>query len=471
VVGRVFWDSAAVFLSTKDGVTPAGVGSMLEELREREMIFQREESGFAEVGEYVFRHAILRDVTYGTVVPRQRRAYHKLVGDWLLQIGGERAHEHALLVAEHYDLAGERALAAAEFAQAGKRAIALSAIEEAIATLERARDLLADGDEHVEQRLPVLIQLGEAYAYKGTFREAGMVLEEALSTARERENRLLQVQALAQLGRLAIWEGELDAGIGHMNEALPLARELGEKSTLVFVLRQMGNLLVGREPDQAREHLTESLALARELGEGEATASALNSLGNVASIKHEYPTALERYRESLEMFQGLEHKAGISMTLLNIADVQVRLGELETALRSSEESLAAGRDAGSDGLIEGALGVKAEALLKMNRNDAARAALDEALRTARPGNHRVTLIVALGFEGLLRARDGRPAEGLEWICLALEHLPDKGLSDSLVWMKEETQAMLSPEEAAAAVERAKSLDLEGILAQAWAAGS
>jgi predicted ATPase len=61
--------------------------------------------------EYVFRHAILRDVTYDTVIPRQRRALHKLVADWLIEVGGERAGEHTLLVAEHYARAEEASLA------------------------------------------------------------------------------------------------------------------------------------------------------------------------------------------------------------------------------------------------------------------------------------------------------------------------------------------------------------------------
>jgi tetratricopeptide (TPR) repeat protein len=463
VVGRVFWDSAAVFLSQRDGVTPTGVGAMLEELRQHEMIFMREESGFANVAEYVFRHAILRDVTYGTVVPRQRRAYHKLVGDWLLQIGGERAHEHALLVAEHYDLAGEPALAAAEFARAGKRAIELSAIEEAITTLEKARKLLS-GEEHAEQLLPVLIQLGEAHGYKGAFREAQEALGDGLSAARATGNRLIETQALAQLGRLGIWEGEPEAALRHLNEALPLSRELGEKSTLVFVLRQVGNLLVGDRPGEARAHLTESLELARELGETEPTASALNSLGNVANAEEDYPTALERYRESLAMFRGFDHKAGVSMALQNMADVQIRLGELATAHRSIDESLAMARETGSDSLIEGALAVKAELLLKEGKNADARVCLDEAIRSARLGGHRLTLIFVLGMEALLRAREGDPREGMAHVSLVLENLPDRSVVTGMRWIQDEIRGMLPSEEADAAAERGRALDLEALLA-------
>ncbi|MEO6463841.1 MAG: AAA family ATPase, partial [Candidatus Eisenbacteria bacterium] len=93
VLGRVFWDAAAITLSHEAGLDEDEVHALLEELRRRELVLRREESGFAGTVEYVFRHAILRDVTYETLVPRQRRALHKRAAEWLLEMGGERARE------------------------------------------------------------------------------------------------------------------------------------------------------------------------------------------------------------------------------------------------------------------------------------------------------------------------------------------------------------------------------------------
>ena len=91
VVGRMFWQAAALHLSRPEGLDGDEVHLMLEDLRRREMILRREESSFAGTVEYVFRHAILRDVTYETLVPRQRRSLHKLTAEWLQDMGGERA--------------------------------------------------------------------------------------------------------------------------------------------------------------------------------------------------------------------------------------------------------------------------------------------------------------------------------------------------------------------------------------------
>ena len=82
----------------------------MSDLCRRELISAREPSTFEGTREYAFRHAILRDVTYETIVPRQRRALHKQVAEWLVQAGGERASELTLQIAEHFALAGEPSL-------------------------------------------------------------------------------------------------------------------------------------------------------------------------------------------------------------------------------------------------------------------------------------------------------------------------------------------------------------------------
>src|SRR6185295_6182992 len=142
VVGRIFWDRAAIALSQDAGLAEDEVQAMLEDLRQREMILRREESGFAGTVEFVFRHAILRDVTYETLVPRQRRALHRQVGEWFLEMGGERAGEQTLLVAEHYERAGEIALAAEQLRRAAEAAIRVGAYDEARVTLDHALALV-----------------------------------------------------------------------------------------------------------------------------------------------------------------------------------------------------------------------------------------------------------------------------------------------------------------------------------------
>ncbi len=58
--------------------------------------------------EYLFKHDILREVTYESVLKRMRKAYHALAADWLIAHCGERIGEYRGLIAEHLLLGGRK---------------------------------------------------------------------------------------------------------------------------------------------------------------------------------------------------------------------------------------------------------------------------------------------------------------------------------------------------------------------------
>ena len=80
VIGRVFWDDAVESLAAGDPV-PADdvpIGDVLDRLRGRDVVYQRERSSFDNRREFLFKHALLRDVAYEGMLRRHRRHYHEL---------------------------------------------------------------------------------------------------------------------------------------------------------------------------------------------------------------------------------------------------------------------------------------------------------------------------------------------------------------------------------------------------------
>ena len=125
VVGHIFWDDAVDYIST--GSIPTDTQSSqrttvddLSSLRQRELIYHREEFTFTDAAEYTFKNAVLRDVTYESVLKRVRRIYHGLVAEWLIQHSEERAGEYTGLIADHLELAGKDEQAAICLYQVGK---------------------------------------------------------------------------------------------------------------------------------------------------------------------------------------------------------------------------------------------------------------------------------------------------------------------------------------------------------------
>ena len=182
VVGRLFWDRAVARINESSGEASADseVVEHLSALRRREMVFLRETSAFADAQEYLFKHALLREVTYESVLKRVRRAYHGLVADWLLEQGGERAGEYTGLVADHLALAGRAAEAIEHLLQAGDRARGLYAHQEAIDAYKRALDLLKELGED-RQAAQTLMKLGLTYHNAFDFRRSREAYEEGFA--------------------------------------------------------------------------------------------------------------------------------------------------------------------------------------------------------------------------------------------------------------------------------------------------
>jgi len=193
VVGRVFWEGLVAYLEAAegglavggtDGAMPgelpeelvAATGARLAQLRGKELVYRREESAVVGTAEYLFKHALLRDVAYESVLRRKRRAYHRVVAAWLEERGGARSDEVAGLIAEHYARAGEDAKAGLWALRAGERARATDAPGAAIAAYERALTLLppaAAGDEiHAGARLAAEEGLGDMLTLQARYPEA-----------------------------------------------------------------------------------------------------------------------------------------------------------------------------------------------------------------------------------------------------------------------------------------------------------
>lgn len=91
VVGRRFWDRAVTRLAKVSGgsTDDGAISAALAELERKELVFERDPSTFVGCREYVFKHALLHDVAYESLLRRQRRDYHGAVADWLIETGGD----------------------------------------------------------------------------------------------------------------------------------------------------------------------------------------------------------------------------------------------------------------------------------------------------------------------------------------------------------------------------------------------
>ena len=163
VIGKVFWPGAVAHVS---GVPQDEVRALLDLAVRRELVRTSPSSGVRGQTEYVFWHALIRDVAYRQIPRAARGAKHLAVARWQLGLTGDRAADFAEEIAYHYeemlDLAAAsgnepaadlRDEAASAFVLAGERARNLDAAR-AAAYFARAFELMSERHPGRASRLP-----------------------------------------------------------------------------------------------------------------------------------------------------------------------------------------------------------------------------------------------------------------------------------------------------------------------------
>jgi len=159
VIGREFPHALLAAVAEK---SPAELSAALDSLVQSELMFRRGEPPDAV---YSFKHALVRDTAYDSLLFASRREWHLRVGEAL-----ERSFPYVLdsepeVVAHHWLEAGALARAIPLFLRAGRSASGRSANKEAVAHLKMSLDLhdaLPQGERGKDLELEILVALGPA---------------------------------------------------------------------------------------------------------------------------------------------------------------------------------------------------------------------------------------------------------------------------------------------------------------------
>src|SRR5438132_6795807 len=111
----------------------------LRRLVEAELLYQR---GLPPQATYAFKHALIQDAAYQSLLKSTRQQYHQRIAQVLEAQFPETTEGQPELLAHHYTEAGLTEHAVAYWHQAGQRAIERSAYVEAIAHLRQGLALL-----------------------------------------------------------------------------------------------------------------------------------------------------------------------------------------------------------------------------------------------------------------------------------------------------------------------------------------
>jgi predicted ATPase len=136
VIGREFSHALLAAVARKQG---AGTASALDRLIAAGLLFRQ---GIPPNTTYLFKHALVQDAAYGTLLREPRRALHSRVAETIEHQFAEIAENQPELLARHCAEAGLIEKAASLFRKAARRSLERSAFVEAVEQLTRALNLI-----------------------------------------------------------------------------------------------------------------------------------------------------------------------------------------------------------------------------------------------------------------------------------------------------------------------------------------
>jgi class 3 adenylate cyclase/tetratricopeptide (TPR) repeat protein len=436
VVGRVFWPGAVAAMDgnrAAAGDAGAGTGqagqevmAALAELERKQLVQRAQTSSVQHQDEYVFWHALVRDVAYAQIPRVGRARRHRAVAEWVEAVAGERVGDLAEVVAHHYGQALAYARAAREpqaridqLVEPTRRFLILAGDRTINLDLDRARAYYRQAVELGQPRDPerphLLVRTGRVAFQSGDYPEAVAVYQEAIGDMR----RTGDLQGLgATLGRLAtvLWnQGDTRGSSAALTEAIELLEGEPPGPELVSAyVRMAGDRVTAGHAREALDWAEKGLALADQLGGlPRVRPRALDARGMARCDLGDFEGGMRDLREGLAL--GLELGSGYDTAVLynNLAEPVWLVEGPDAAIAVCEEGV---DFAVRRGLSEAAMWLRASTLgmlLDLGRWDEAVTLADEAIAwdLAHGGDYlaigcRRYVTLVLAWQGdLIAARD------------------------------------------------------------------
>jgi tetratricopeptide (TPR) repeat protein len=340
--------------------------------------------------EYLFRHNLVQDAAYESLLRQDRRRLHRAVGEALEQAYPGRIDELAPLLGEHFAQAGDGPQALRYFTRAGEHEAGRYANAEAEMHYGRAIQFALELQAGADVLLDLYTRRGRVLELSGRHDEAlanyeklgelgdargnralelaalqlratvyatptarfdslrgEMLAGQALTLARELGDRVAEARALWNLMLVKIFSGHYAESLTYGDQSLAIARELGLREQMAYTLNDLYNAYVAlSEFDRAGAVLEESRGLWQELGNLPMLANNLNSAAERCYLIGQLDRAVELAGEALQTSVAIGNLWGQSYSLLTQSFVYIERGEFGRAIRTMEECMRLGDESG-----------------------------------------------------------------------------------------------------------------------------
>ena len=378
VIGRGF--TRSIIFNCLPNLTNDEISRSFTILLDREFILPDPSPG----GEYMFKHILVSDTIYGTLLKRERKELHSKVAETIEELFADRLDEQIDVLARHYFWGERKDRALHYLILAGQKAARNYNTSQAQKHFEDALSLLPDVEHSHQQALQVHIGLGDALALAGDYPKTRAAFEQAVKILSGDENANGEIACSLQrkIGMTYECQGDYDQALVCLNTAsqvlmeagldspaelsqilndtgwihfrrsnlddaekyLVQAQQLAEKATRLDIVSSVYNRLGGVHYQQdhlkqAYDYVVKSIAIREEIGDILGVARSYNNLGNLGWKMGSWDQALDNFKRSAELQARLGDEEGIIILNNNLGLLQIDRGYLDDARQYLEDAL------------------------------------------------------------------------------------------------------------------------------------
>lgn len=412
VVGAVFWDHALAAIEAEaTGQLPA--------LVRRELTLPRADAALEGLREYAFRHQVLHQVTYDTVLKRHKRDGHARVAQWLANLtaqGGLRSGDLLGLAAEHFEQAEDGPNAAEFHARAAEHAGQRFAHDRVLAHVGRALVQLGEPGPALQRAEAELrwrlLGVREATLFLQARRDeqtADLDALDRLADVLDDDRRRADVarRRCNRAARMADWAAQALAA----RHGMACAERAGDDDLRLRLLNGLASarVLQGDVAD-GRAIALRGLGEARRLALRGVEGKLLSTLAMVAGQQGDAPGAHDLTRQTVQINRETGDRVNEAIGLSNLGMGWLRLGDTAQARSELEAALQLVRAHGDRAIEAAALGHLSALALWQGHAAKASALARQALDLAHASKARSTAVTAALRLGDAEAALGRRAE-------------------------------------------------------------
>lgn len=343
IFGLAGWDQGleSLYDPSMSGLHLLPPDVLLGKMVAADMVIESAKTRFSGTKEYLFKHALIRDVAYAMVGDDMKRHLHWRAAAWLESVG-----EDAATVAHHYDLGARHDVAAKHWEAAARRALATNSLADAAAMAERA--LAFADDKATAFGRAVLLEEAQA-----RLDARGFERDTAIQSMRE--NVFDEASELRTEGAAARYDDARAQGSdieGRLRRVRDRARVLGlldEAARCSATLAQ--RLAFAGDLAAAEKEAAAMLELAEKHGIVWAPVDAWQTLAVVYQTRGQLAAALEARRNAARAARAAGLKEREATLTMNLGFALTTIGARNEALVEIETGLERAHAIGSLGAV------------------------------------------------------------------------------------------------------------------------